>query len=344
MNAQTIKTDSPALAEIVSAYSGIIGQSSIVAARIMAHSAFAMGSDEPCSVFYAGPAGLGKTHMLKAERKAREIAWQARFGYENDVRFIKSAGEFRMDRDEFGKLRASLQSDGGTIIDELHEMGNGVQGAETIKALKALLVDDRTSPIRSIKFDDGGEISRRACEIFVGVGTNFPSSIRDRDALISRFGGLTQLALYTGDESREILALILKEKGVRISDGSLDLIANCARGTARPLEKLVSKLAQIATVAGKATVNREDCFKAMVSLDVLPLGLTKREMEIIKLCKIKQDKAGLATHYKVTVKELTEDFGTLRQMGFVSTKGNALIQSVTGAAYLNQVAAQGFKV
>jgi len=330
--------------DIALAFSGIIGQSSIVQARILAHSAFAMGSNEPCSVFYSGPAGLGKTHLLKAEKVARQIAWQARFGEENETKFFKTAGDIRTDRDAFGKFRASLQSDSGTILDELHELGNLVQGQETVKCLKALLVDDRGNNFRSFKFDDGGEISRRASEIFVGTGTNFPSLVRDRDAIISRFGGLTKLDLYNGEESRAILALILKEKGVRISDGSLDLVADCARGTARPMEKLVSKLAQIATVGRKATVNRDDCFAAMVALDVLPLGLTKRELEIIKLCKVKQDKQGLATHYRLTIKELAEDFGTLRQHGFVTTKGNSLTQSVMGAAYLQQIASKGFKV
>jgi Holliday junction resolvasome RuvABC ATP-dependent DNA helicase subunit len=341
---KSIEIQLPALAQIATAYAGIIGQATIVKSRIMAHSAFAMGSDEPCNVFYSGPAGLGKTYLLRAEVIARQIAWKARFGYDNKVKFIESAGEFRTCRDEFSKFRASLQSDGGTIVDELHEMGTLVQGAETIKAFKALLKDDRSSPLRSVKFDDGGEISRPACEIFVGTGTNFPGDISDKAAVISRFGGLTQLELYNGAESREILALILKDKGIRISDGSLDLIADCGRGTARPLEKLVSKLAQIATVAGKATVNREDCFAAMIALDVLPLGLTKRELGIIKLCKVKQDKQGIATHYKVGQKELVDDFGTLRQLGFITTKGSSLIQSVTGAAYLQQIATKGFKL
>ena len=309
----------------------------------MAHTAFALGSNEPCNVFYGGAAGLGKTHLLKAEVQARQVAWQARFGFDSKVEYFKSAGEWRIDSDAFHKFRASLQSDAGTVADEFHEMGQEAQGKETTKCLKALLVNDRTSPLRSHKFDDSGEIHRMACEIFVGVGTNFPSEIRDHAAVVSRFGGVKELELYNAEESRAILALILKDKGVRISDGSLDLIADTARGTARPLEMLVSTLAQITTVKRKATVNRDDCFEAMIANDIYPLGLSRREIKILQLCKLRQDKAGLATEFKVNAKELTEDFGTLRQAGFVTTKGSFLSTSVLGAAYLQQAKEKGFK-
>ena len=110
-----------------------------------------------------------------------------------------------------------------------------------------------------------------------------------------------------------------------------------------PLEMLVSTLAQITTVKRKATVNRDDCFEAMIANDIYPLGLSRREIKILQLCKLRQDKAGLATEFKVNAKELTEDFGTLRQAGFVTTKGSFLSTSVLGAAYLQQAKEKGFK-
>lgn len=330
---------------IKNCYAGIIGQSRIVANRILLHSAFAMGSDAPTSALFVGAAGLGKTHLMHADLAARAAAVEIRRGRGADTLFIKSPQEVRLAGDAYFEMVESFQSGDGVAIDELHEIDQGatVQTKKLRAILKGLLVRESSSQTRTVKLDDDTIVSRHVSEIFVVAGTNYPEKIKDGPALLSRFGEPTQLALYSVEELTAILAIMAKAAGLRIAENTVALVARCGRGTARPLEAIIAHLSAIAIMAGKDTLNRADVLAAMQALELFPLGVSKREVAIM----IRAKGAGIASRmvpilWAIEPKAATGSIAFLASLGFVSLRAGVVTLTPTGAAYLDQLKAEKF--
>lgn len=333
--------------EIKACFAPVIGQNQIVQNRILAHSAFAAGNNSPYSVLYTGAAGLGKSQLLRAEMAARAKAVEIRTGREASVATLRSPQEIRLAGEAFFDFLAHLESGDGTAIDELHEVDTSstVQLKKLKTILKGLLDNGQPGDSRSVKIDDNTTIRRAKQDIFFAAGTNFPEQIKDGAAIISRFGGETPLALYNEEELTAILKKMSEASGLRITENTLSLLARCGRGTARPLEGVVGYLSKVASVSGKNTINRTEALEAMRALSLFPLGVSQREISIL----LRSKGQGLPVRmlpivFAVEVKAVNANVSFLCSMNFLSIKSGSVNLTPRGAAYLEQLKAEKFKL
>lgn len=332
--------------QIEAAFESVIGQREIVQNRILAHSAFAQGCDAPMNVLFTGEAGLGKTHLLRAEQKARRAACEIRYGRPAEVLFMRSPQEIRLASPQYFDFIEHVGEGDGTVIDELHEIdiSTTVQ-LKTLRAILKALMDNGAGNMRAIQLSDDNVISRPKEEIFFAAGTNFPQKIKDGAAIISRFGGELPLSLYNEEELTKILLAMAEDNGLRINENTVSLIARCGRGTARPLEKIIGHLVQMAHVAGKHTINRTEALDAMRSLSLYPFGVSKREVSIM----VKAKGAGVRVRdlpilFAVEPKSVNQSLSFLAIPGYIQLKGGVVQLAQAGNLYLEQLKAEKFHV
>ena len=340
---KTIKTKNT-MKEIAKCFVSIIGQNRLVQKRILAHSAYAKGSDAPTSFLLTGAAGLGKTHFLRADLAARAAAVEIRREREAETLFLRSPQDIRLAGDAYFSFVEQVQNGDGVALDELHE--SDISPTVQTRKLKAILkglLDNGAGPVRSVRLDDDTVISRHISDIYFAGGTNFPEKIKDGAAIISRFGGETPLALYSVEELTEILLRMSEAAGLRIAENSLALCARCGRGTARPLEAIIAHLSRVAAVAEKSTVNRAEILEAMRALELFPFGLSQREVAIM----LKSKGAGIAARmipiiWAIEPKAASASVAFLASLGFVSIRAGVITLTSIGAAYLDQLKAERF--
>jgi Holliday junction resolvasome RuvABC ATP-dependent DNA helicase subunit len=332
--------------EITKCYSGIIGQSKLVANRILTHASFAMGSDSPCNVLFTGEAGLGKSEMLRAELLARAKAVEIRYQRGAHVEFFQTPQEFRLVGAPFFQMVKGLVEGDGMIVDELHEvqLRPTVQIGKFLLALKQLM-DNGKGKSRSVQLDDSTIVQRAQEEVFFACGTNYPQTIKDGPALISRFGGEMPLALYSEEELTKILSKMASNHGVHIHENTLALLAKCGRGTARPLESIVSHLVKVARVEGKKTINRAEALQAMQDLSLYPTGVSEREVSIM----VNSKNAGLPIRFipiKFAIEEKAskQSLSFLASRGYITISGPVCVLTPRGATYLENLRADKFKL
>jgi Holliday junction resolvasome RuvABC ATP-dependent DNA helicase subunit len=332
--------------EIAACYAGIVGQSKIVANRILDHTSFAMGSNDPCNVLFTGEAGLGKSHLLRAEVEARAKAIEIRYNRAAMVGYYQTPQEFRLAGASYFSLVADLKRGDGIVADELHEvqMRPTVQIGKFLHAMKQMM-DNGKGATRSVQLDENTLIQRAQEEVFFACGTNYPQSIKDGPALISRFGGETPLSHYTEEELTQILLLMGKNAGVNIHESTLSLLSRCGRGTARPLEKMIAHLAKVARVEGKKTVNRAEALQAMRDLSLFPLGVSEREISIL----ISSNNGGIPARFipvrfAIEEKAAKQSVSFLANLGLVTQKSGVVILTPKGSTYMENIKADKFKL
>ena len=325
-------------------FAGLVGQNRIIQNRILAHSAYAAGSDAPSSWLVTGAAGLGKTAILKADLAAREEAVRIRREREADTLFLRSPQDVRLAGDAYFDFVEMVQNGDGISIDELHEVDiSATVQSRKVKAILKGLLDNGAGPNRSVRLDDDTTISRHISDIYFSAGTNFPEKVKDGAAIISRFGGETVLALYSVEELTAILVRMSHDAGLRIAENTLELAAKCGRGTARPLEAIVAHLSRMAAIADKATINRAEILEAMRALELFPLGVSAREVSIL----LRSKGAGIAARmipivYAIESKSASLSIAFLASMGLVSVRAGVVTLTTKGDAYLNQLKAERF--
>lgn len=332
--------------EITAAYQDIIGQSQIVQKRILSHSSFVKGCNDNISVLYTGEAGLGKSMLIKAEKKARAISIRARYNREPFIFEMRSPQEIRLNGSNFKDFLKACDEGDGIEMDELHELdvSSTVQLKMAKKILKDLL-DGNQGPVRRSVLSDNFTICRDAEEIFFATGTNYPNQIKDGPAIISRFGGETPLSLYSEDHLTQILLLMAKASNLRINEDTVALIARCGRGTARPMEHIVKHLNQVAIMSDKRTINRSEAFEAMRMLSLFPCGLSKREV-----CILTRSMGGgtrlrdLSIIFAIETKAVNNSLSFLAANGFLSVKMGLCETTPRGAAYLDQLKREKFVI
>lgn len=329
---------------IAACFSHLVGQTRLIANRILAHSAYAMGSDAPTSFLVTGAAGLGKTALLKADLAARAVAVGIRNEREAETMFLRSPQDVRLAGDAYFAMIEQVQNGDGICLDELHEadISPTVQ-TRKLKAILKGLLDNGAGPLRSVRLDDDTTISRHISEIYFGSGTNFPEKIRDGAAIISRFGGETPLELYSADELARILLIMAEAAGLRIAENTIALIAKCGRGTARPLESIIAHLSRIAVTAGKSTINRAEALEAMRALALFPLGVSEREVGILLASR----NAGIPVRmipirWAIEPKAAGMSVAFLASHGFVQIRAGVSTLTTKGDAFLTQLVAEKF--
>lgn len=335
--------------QIAAPFSHLVGQNRIIANRVLTHTAFAMGDNSPSSWLVAGAAGLGKTAILKADLEARAVAVGIRYEREAETFFLRSPQDVRLAGDAYFDFISHVQNGDGQSIDEIHEIDVSptVQTRKLKAVLKGLLDNGGGSKARTVRLDDDTTISRPAHEIYFSAGTNFPERIKDGAAIISRFGGQTELALYSSDELTQILLVMAKAAGLRIAENTVSLISKCGRGTARPLESIIAHLSRVAVTAGKDTINRAETLDTLRALELFPLGLSGREVSML----VRSKGAGISARmlpiiYAIEPKAANQSVSFLASQtpAFVTVRAGLVTLTSAGAAYLDQLAAEKFTI
>jgi len=248
-------------------------------------------------------AGKGKSRLLKAYGEALEIiGLTVLFFQPIDVR--KSGEEMWA---QMLNIICEQRQNYALLIDEGHEL---FQTGATVQLQKiAVLVNkalDGNFKGGTIRLGDNiiAEFNRQNCVI--ALATNFPGRIPK--AIASRAMTMV-LPDYTKKDLQHILQGMAKRAGLSITANAAKIVANCGRGTARPMEQIVRQLGIQLNSAEKvrSDVKEEDVLEALRSLQMFPRGLTVGEMRILQ-----QLATNPATDRQITAMFPGSDAATLR--------------------------------
>lgn len=326
-------------------YSHLIGQSAAKKRRIAAWSAYVLG-ENPESAFFRGAAGLGKTAIMKADFAAAKIAAELR-GENISPLYYYSAGELRRNGEEYKGFISDAMDQGGLFVflDEMHELFPAtVQSAKIIRIIKGL-TDSQQGNFRRVSFGDEGDMQKHASQVCFVCGTNFPHTVKDYDAIVSRLGGI-DLDLYTTNELCEIASLLAKSSGLIINEDTLAMMARCGRGTARPIEKMIQSAKREAVIMGKKSLNRSDVVNIMRDLSLFPRGLQRHEVLMLRMSEsdgyIKRQT--VTTALAIETATVSDSIAFLQSAKLICCQGSSFAISKDGRDYLSSLAANKFSI
>ena len=263
-------------------FAGIVGMEELKEMCVQGVMSLYKGG-EGYSATWIAEAGKGKSAMMIAYGKALEV-----IGYEV---FYGTPSEFRKDGDESYAVLKNLICERGSnyavLIDEGHEL---FQSGATVqlKKIGSLCMKGLDGNFQggTIPLGDNmvATFSRKNCVIV--IATNHPSRLPDA---LSGDNGRTARYVFP-DYSEKDLAKIFSAMLTRFSLTCADKkagkrIVDCARGTARPLEKLVRQLSISLGSAerGRSAVQADDVTDALRKLQMFPRGLNGRHAEFPRL-------------------------------------------------------------
>lgn len=285
-----------------------------------------------------GEAGLGKSKMMDAYGDALE---------ENGFMVIrhKSPEEFRNKGAFFDRIRQTIL-DGGKwalMIDEGHlfKHRSTIQMDMIFAFILKALEKQNGHPIQ---FGEDAVVFDRTQNV-VCLATNFPKVLDKSGAFQSRCDTVI-LDKYNQGQLVEILQKMLVGAGLKpANERTLQAIASCGRGTARPMERIVDQLVIDLKAHGeKNTINREDVVTALRLSKMFPLGLEPFEIQLLQRCKtqILRDNVIKATMPQVETAQFNNSKGFLMGHGLVVHTGKGLQTSDNGRRYLTETAKMGF--
>lgn len=283
-----------------------------------------------------GEKGLGKSHLMKGYRQGLEDA-----GF--DCLMFKSPEEFRNAGENFDKLRTViLESKKWAIfIDEAHNFKNRatVRMDQIYNFILKATEKQNGEPVR---FDsDNQVVVDRSRNVFC-LATNFPKVLDKSDAFQSRLDQI-DLARYTQPQLVEILKVMLSEHGFIANEKTLAMIANCGRGSARPMERIVDQLRVQLAAAGKNTINRDDVILSLQLAQFYPQGLSTHEIMILNRCmNPTRDNVLLASLPNIENSAFKESKGFLLERRLVTVDSKGLSTTDHGRVYLKETAALKF--
>lgn len=333
--------------KISACYSHLVGQKMAILSRVHAWMVYVLG-ENPKGGLVKGEAGLGKTALMKADYKAAKIAMEMRGEDSDSVLYIQSSGEFRKNGESWKKfIGKALDAGSGPLfiyMDEFHELLPAtVQSAKIIQLIKGLTDKERGS-VRSVSFGDEGSVTRHESQIMFMVGTNFPSKIPDYQAISSRLGEI-DLQKYTIPELAEISGLMARVAKLNIHEATLNTLARCGRGTARPIEKIIQKARELAIIADKNTFSKDDALDIMREEKLFPHGLNSHEVAMLGEGEKGYVKPStVETALGIESKAVKSSVAYLSYIGLASVNGSQFTTSKEGRAYLAAIKSRKFTI
>jgi hypothetical protein len=346
--------------EVAACFAGVVGQEKIIENILSGIHGYINGLRLPSHAFF-GAAGLGKTNLMKCTENALGVAMTIhhKTDLKNQSLWHESADAFaNVASDAFCHLRERLEKIGSSAplllnIDEVQSLYKGYCGpAKTaVHNFIKQALDAQSARGRALSFygcDSPINVCHRS--ISINIGTNFPDSLGDKEAIARRFSVL-QLEKYTPEQIAKITKMKMDVLGIRGDERTLLMVGRCGRGTCEAPDKISQKLAEIAINRGKTTVNKEDVLHALHLLTMFPRGLTEDEVRILNICKntsvkisnlaimLKRQKAGVIDMIGNLMSQLSED-NTPKP--FVSEVGGYIKAMPVGKAYLENLQKDSF--
>lgn len=341
--------------EIDDCFSNVIGQGKIVENVLSGLYGYVNGLRLPSHAFF-GAAGLGKTHLMRCVEKALGVAMTIHHKHDltNQSLWYDTPDAFaNVTSDAFSTLRERLEKLGKSAplvlnIDEVQGLYKGYCGpAKTaVHNFIKQSMDSQSSNGRPLPFYGSSE-TINVCHksLSINMGTNFPDSLGDKEAISRRF---TVLALekYTPEQIAKITKMKMDVLGIRADEKTLLMVGRCGRGTCEAPDKISQKLAEIAKNKGKVTVNREEVLRSLHLLSMFPRGLTEDEVRILNFCKddrvkmsnlsimLKRQKNGVIDMIGNLLSQVDEDN---KPKSFVKEIGGYITTTAIGKAYLDSI-------
>ncbi len=100
-------------------------------------------------------------------------------------------------------------------------------------------------------------------------------------SLVSRFGQRIDLQIYSDKQMLDILKIYFKNIDLSFEGESMEMMAECLRGTARDAVHWIDSLKGIMSIKDKTLVTEEDVFELITERESLPLGVTRRELQTL---------------------------------------------------------------
>ena len=277
-------------------------------------------------LMFVAPKGCGKTTMAKAVGKnlnETESEKTKKF-YEINCSTIKSVAQF------FNQLIIPhIHNKECTILfDEASELPKDVT-----MALLTILnpnAENRTTfsyEDYTVDFD----FSQQSFMFATTEAQNIFHALMDRCERVD-------LEEYTYDELGEIVSRV--SAGIKFEDGLLPDIATVLRGNARAAQKMAGKIQSLVEARGGNKFSRDDWGNLCYQLGILPLGLSRIELQILRILANSKECSltNLAAKTGLTPECIRRDFEMYLQkqsLMEITTAGRSITPD--GQDYLKQV-------
>jgi holliday junction DNA helicase RuvB len=213
-------------------------------------------------VLLFGPPGLGKTtlsHII-----AQELG----------VNLRQTSGPVLEKPKDLAALLTNLEKNDVLFIDEIHRLSPVVEEI-LYPALEDYQIDIMIGDgpaARSIKLD---------LQPFTLVGATTRAGMLT-NPLRDRFGIVARLEFYTAEELARIAVRSARLLNVPMDEAGGAEIARRSRGTPRIANRLLRRVRDYADVKGQGTIDESIAKKALVMLDVDPLGFDVMDRKLLE--------------------------------------------------------------